>query len=208
MPANYDKTAWFYDALAQLVYGDALHKAQSYLLHHIPENASVLIIGGGTGKILEEITALHPQGLNVTYAELSANMITQSRKRNIGANKVAFINKAIEHVDMQVSFDVVITAFLFDNYNAKDLPPVFKHIDAQLKPSGIWLNTDFQLTGKWWQWLLLKGMYTFFKLFSTIDTSVQPDVGACFVKAVYQLMGEKEFYGRFVLTQAWRKGEE
>src|SRR5665213_2689273 len=79
MPANYDNSAWFYDRLSRLIYGDALVRAQVYLLGFIPENAKVLIAGGGTGWILEKLADVHPAGLQITYAEVSAKMMAQAK---------------------------------------------------------------------------------------------------------------------------------
>src|SRR6202165_2081748 len=114
MAANYNNSAWFYDLLSRIVYGKALINAQVYLLQYIPTNSRILIVGGGTGWVLEELTKLHHSGLDITYVEVSAKMMTQSKKRNIGLNKVVFINEAIENVVLQNDFDVIITAFLFD----------------------------------------------------------------------------------------------
>ncbi|RZA00201.1 MAG: class I SAM-dependent methyltransferase [Sphingobacteriaceae bacterium] len=205
MPANYDRTARFYDRLSRLVYGDALQNAQKHFLHLIPAKSQILIIGGGTGKILENITALHPSGLSITYVEISANMIALSRNRNTGDNYVEFITKAIENTDHSNNFDVVITPFLFDNYTDKALKITFPHISSRLKPGGLWLNTDFQLTGKWWQWVLLKSMYGFFKLFSKIEAKRLPDMKGYFEGAGYSLVARKPFYGDFVVTEGWRK---
>ena len=69
-----------------------------------------------------------------------------------------FVNDAIENVVLSADFDVVITPFLFDNFTEQTLQKVFNHIHNSLKPGGIWLNADFQLTGKWWQNVLLKSM--------------------------------------------------
>src|ERR1700722_7934923 len=114
MSANFNNSAWFYDALSRLVYGRALINAQLFLLKFIPANSKVLIAGGGTGLILEEITNLHPAGLNITYVEIAPKMMRLSEKRNTGSNAVTFINAAIENVTLTKDFDVVITPFLFD----------------------------------------------------------------------------------------------
>lgn len=151
MAANYDNSAWFYDRLSRLVYGKALVKSQVYLLKHIPENSGILIAGGGTGWILEEIAKAHPSGLTITYAEISSNMMALSKKRKIGDNKVIFINEPVENIEEYRLYDIVFTPFLFDNFTEETLQNVFTHLHKRLKPDGIWLNTDFRLTGKWWQ---------------------------------------------------------
>lgn len=205
MPANYDNSAQFYDKLSRLVFGKALVNAQTWLLPRIPENAKVLIVGGGTGWLLEEITKLHPGGLNITYVEISAKMMALSYKRNIGANHVEFINKAVEDAGLPANFDVLITPFLFDNFTEEALPGVFQHIHQTLKPGGLWLNTDFQLTGKWWQYLMLKSMLLFFKVLCGVPSWRLPDVGKQFSKFGYEVTEEKNFFGDFVVTRAYRQ---
>ncbi|MBS1526144.1 MAG: methyltransferase domain-containing protein, partial [Bacteroidetes bacterium] len=111
MAANYNNSAWFYDRLSRLVYGKALIRSQVYLLPFIPAHSKVLIAGGGTGWILEEITKIHPSGLEITYVEIAANMMKLSRKRNAGDNQVTFINDAVENISLEHDYDVVITPF-------------------------------------------------------------------------------------------------
>lgn len=205
MAANYNKTAWFYDSLARLVFGSALKNSQKHLLPLVPKNARILIIGGGTGQTLEDLAALQYEGLDITFVEISANMTALAQKRNAGNNRVTFIVDAIEQVQLDYNFDVIITGFLFDNYDDADLPPTFTHIHAALKPGGLWLNTDFQLTGKWWQPLLLKTMYTFFRMFSSIPVSKLPDVSRVFALHGFNAIASATFYGDFILTKAYKK---
>jgi ubiquinone/menaquinone biosynthesis C-methylase UbiE len=205
MPSNYDNSAWFYDRLSRLVYGDALVKAQIYLLPYVPANADVLIVGGGTGWILEELAHVHPTGLNITYIEISAKMMALSQKRDCGNNKVIFLNQPAEEVNFDQQFDVIITPFLFDNFKEETLHNVFNHLDQALKSKGIWLNTDFQLTGKWWQNVLLKSMFLFFRAICGIETSVLPDINVQFERHSYVAVEEKNFFGEFVVSKAFRK---
>jgi spermidine synthase len=204
MPGNYNNSALFYDSLSRLVYGDTLVKAQIHFLTHIPAYAKVLIIGGGTGLILEEITKLHPSGLNITYVEISERMVALSRKRNAGTNNVKFINDAIEQVTLP-QHDVVITPFLFDNYKETSLHTAFKHINSLLKPGGLWLNTDFQLTGKWWQYVLLKGMLLFFKVLCGVESWRLPDVAKQFSHSGYHLKQKETFFKEFVVSTVYLK---
>src|ERR1700744_988834 len=114
MAANYNNSVLFDYALSRMVYGRALVNAQVWLLQFVPKNANILIVGGGTGWILEQLTRLHPDGLTITYVEVSANMIALSKKRIPGYNEVIFVNNAVENVVLPAGFDVVITPFLFD----------------------------------------------------------------------------------------------
>src|ERR1700748_1727174 len=135
MAVNYNNAAWFYDRLSRMVYGRALINAQVYLLQYVPANSNILIVGGGTGWILDELTKLQPSGLRITYVEVAEKMLALSKKRGIGANEVIFINEAIEKVKLPSNFDVVITPFLFDNFTEQTLTKVFSHIHSLLKPN-------------------------------------------------------------------------
>jgi len=205
MASNYDNSAPFYDQLARIVFGDALVKAQVYFLPRIAAGSTVLIIGGGTGWILEELTKVHASGLAIVYVEISSRMMALSRRRNIGTNRVTFINKAIEDIGPLPAFDVVITPFLFDNYQQEALNAVVGHIHTMLKTGGLWLNTDFQLTGKWWQYALLKSMLLFFKLLCGVESWRLPAVQQVFVAYNYSLIEEKTFFKEFVVTKILKR---
>ena len=205
MAANYHNSAWFYDRLARLVYGRALINTQLYLLHYIEPGSNVLIVGGGTGWILEELAKIHPSGLRITYVEVAEAMMALSQKRETGSNRVVYINNAVENVDLAPDFDVVITPFLFDNFTEQTFQTVFTHIHHLLKPDGLWLNADFQLTGKWWQQLLLKSMFIFFKAICGIEARKLPGIESYFAANNYQVISEKTFFGDFIMAKVYRK---
>ena len=203
MSANYNNSAWFYDRLSRVVYGRALVNAQVYLLKFIPANSKVLIAGGGTGWILEELSKIHPSGLNITYVEIAANMMALSQKRNVTGNQVTFINQAIENTAIQQDFDVVITPFLFDNFIEENLTVVFNQVSKLLKPKGLWLNADFQLSGKWWQWVLLKSMFLFFKILCNIEASKLPNIEIHFKQNGYESIDQQTFFNDFIISKVY-----
>ncbi|WP_114941017.1 class I SAM-dependent methyltransferase [Mucilaginibacter endophyticus] len=205
MAANYNNSAWFYDRLSRLVYGKALINAQVYLLGFIPTASKILIAGGGTGWILEELSKIHPSGLDITYVEISANMTALSQKRQTGQNKVIFVNDAVENVKLAADFDVVITPFLFDNFVDETVDSVFNHLHNLLKPGGLWLNADFQLTGRWWQNVMLQSMFIFFRLLCGIEASRLPAIEKRFDAAGYNVIEDKTFFGDFIVARVYRK---
>jgi len=205
MPANFNNSAWFYDALGRMVYGRALINAQLFLLKFIPAGSKILIVGGGTGWVLEEITKLHSDGLIVRYVEIAPKMMALSKKRHTGANAVTFINAAVEDVPLSGDFDVVMTPFLFDNFMQGSVERIFAHLQAGLKPEGLWLNSDFQLTGKLWQSVLLKTMFWFFRIVCNIEASKLPDIEKQFELFGYKNIRQKTFYGNFVSSTVYRR---
>jgi ubiquinone/menaquinone biosynthesis C-methylase UbiE len=203
MSANYNNSAWFYDRLSRLIYGDSLVRAQVYLLPFIPAQSNILIVGGGTGWILEEIARRQSSGLKITYVEVAAQMMKLSRKRNTGNNEVRFVNEPIENVPLHQEFDVIITPFLFDNFTEENLQKIFAHIHTSLKPGGLWLNTDFRPTGKWWQMILLKSMILFFRIICRIEAKKLPDIENCFKNNNYKIIQQKSFFGDFIQSTAY-----
>jgi ubiquinone/menaquinone biosynthesis C-methylase UbiE len=205
MPANFNNSAWFYDRLSRLIYGKALIRAQVCLVKYIQTDSKILIVGGGTGWILEEITKIHPSGLTITYVEVAPKMIDLSRKRNISNNKIVFINNAIENVALPPDFDIVITPFLFDNFTEQTTRKVFSHIHTLIKPGALWLNCDFHFTGKWWQNILLKSMFLFFRIVCHIEALHLPDIEKHFEAHNYKCVVQQSFFGDFIISKVFTK---
>lgn len=203
MAAGYDNTIWFYERLSKLVFGQAQVKAQEHFLNWIEPGSNILIIGGGTGQILESISRIHPSGLHITYVEVSPKMMTLSRKRNVEHNEVDFITNDIAQITFSRRFDVVITAFLFDNFSNEELAAIFPQINHWVNPGGLWLDTDFQLTGPVWQKLMLKSMYFFFGLMKAVKVNKLPDAQGVFKQ--YSMLASKTFYGEFIYARAYQK---
>lgn len=175
--------------------------AQINQLHSIPKDSSVLIVGGGTGWILEEIAKLHPSGIKIIYVEISAKMLALSRARNYGGNEVEFVNIGIEDFETNLIFDVILTPFLFDNFSEQRIEVVFSKLNNLLKQNGKWLLVDFSLNtnkGKWWKWLVLKSMYVFFKMLGIVEATNLIDVKPYFVAEQYQIVEERFYYAAFI----------
>lgn len=208
MRNNYDPIARYYDALSRLVFFRAQLRAQIDQLSFIPANSKILIAGGGTGWILEEIAKVHPAGLNITYVEISAKMLELSKKRDVKANTVTYILAAAEDLEISTSYDVIITAFLFDNFPAALISQVFDKFHAALKNNGLWLFSDFYYTadtGRRWQWYLLKLMYFFFKQVSDVEATELINTAYCFEEAAYRVLKTAHYYGGFIKSIVYQK---
>lgn len=208
MQNNYDPIANYYDVLSRMVYGHAQVKAQIEQLSFIPANSNVLIVGGGTGWILEEIAKIHPAGLQITYVEISEKMLALSKKRNSGQNQVSFIHSSAENFQPQQVYDVILTAFLFDNFGAVTLPLVFDLLDGALRKGGRWLFVDFYYskeTGKRWQGYLLKTMYLFFKYISSVEASELISTAQYFDAHNYRQLSTRTYYAGFIKSIIYDK---
>ena len=168
---NYDPIAGNYDFLSRIIFRQNLILSQTCLLQHIPPKSNILIVGGGTGWILEETAKIHSSGLSITYVEISEKMIRLAKKQNVKQNEVYFVNKAIEDFSTSHQYDIILTAFLFDNFGNEKVKLVFEKLTSMLKEKGKWLFADFHIDeeSKHWQKLLLKLMFRFFGIICNIE---------------------------------------
>ncbi|WP_159468079.1 class I SAM-dependent methyltransferase [Dyadobacter sp. 3J3] len=209
MDTDFDTVARPYDFISRLFFGDALVKAQVSLLSQILPNSRILIVGGGTGWILEEIAKIHPTGLEIIYVESSLKMIELSQKRSCKNNSVSFMNTPVEGYYTELLFDIIITPFFFDLFKKDKIDMLFSGLDKKLKEDGLWLYTDFiptEYQTKIWQKVLLKTMYLFFGILSKVEASELVDMDLYFSEK-YNKISEEWFYGKFVRSIAYKKNQ-
>jgi ubiquinone/menaquinone biosynthesis C-methylase UbiE len=167
MPSNFNRIALVYDLLVRGVFGQKLWHAQAHFLHHIKPGEKVLILGGGTGRILPWL----PVGCQLTYVEASANMIERAAKRG----SAHFIQQDFLAYLTDEKFDWVICPFFLDCFDESALQEVLLRIRRLLGRGGQLLVTDFRWTGHWHHRVLIRLMIQFFKLTTNLSIStLQP----------------------------------
>ena len=199
---GFDRLAPVYDRLARLVYGSSIIKAQTCSLTSIPSAAKVLILGGGTGKMLTDLVNLKPD-CEVWYIEASARMMVMARERKVRAN-IHFIHGTITALP-DVKFDVVITHFFLDLFSAPTLRMMIPTILLVSKPTVLWLASDFVNHGKWWEHVLLKIMYLFFRQVCSIEGDRLPEWNRIIFDAGLKKIRTNYFYGGFIESSVFTK---
>jgi len=183
MPAHsFSPVANFYDVLAQIVFGNKLQEAQAANLRYISDNSRILIIGGGSGWILQQVIQ-HTQHSTIVYLEASDSMLRKSEEKIINQNKNNKIEYRLgteENIGGQETFDIIIANFFLDLFSPAYLIIILEKLNCALAPAGKWLITDFvqPRTGKFPPWLaqvLFKSMYVFFRLTCGISAAALPD---------------------------------
>src|SRR5689334_9161862 len=103
-PARFDRVAWVYDAMAGVVFGKSIFASQSHFLDRIPDDANVLILGGGTGKILKRLFSIKPR-CHVWYIEASSQMISRARRNVHKPSDILFVHGTEDAIPNAVQFD-------------------------------------------------------------------------------------------------------
>src|SRR5262245_56174420 len=129
---NFDFIAKVYEHLARMIFGNELIKAQCHLLTKIPPNARVLILGGGTGEILDKLVQQNP-GCRIWYIDASIEMLEAAKKRASVTENVLFIHGTQDAIPEGQQFDAVITNFYLDLFNGDSLTRVIQTIVLHLR---------------------------------------------------------------------------
>lgn len=207
MKRGYDVIAGVYDLLAKVFIGKALRNAQLFLITQIPPRAKVLIAGGGTGWILEEITVLQAANLTIDYIDSSAKMIARSKLRNTGENKIRFLHQSVLEPLPGDNYDVIITPFFLDNFLQETAENIFEILSRTLNSNGLWLYADFQVNehSSRWQKAMLFTMYAFFRMVCAIEARQLPDVATLFDKYGYKTTTTRFLSNRFIVASVYQR---
>lgn len=170
---NFDWVAPVYDAMAFVVFGRKLQQAQTVFLDLIPDGSSVLIVGGGTGWLLEQLMeSCKPN--RVLYLETSGQMVARASRRMIGKALLGSVEFRVGDENAlrpDEQFDVLMTPFLLDLFTEATLQTqLIPKLLHALAHTGRWIVTDFVQPAVWWQKALLWTMIRFFRFTAGIET--------------------------------------
>ena len=188
--------AWFYDALATLVFGPALRNTQRAALAGLPAGAAqVLILGGGTGWVLTEVLRRCPAA-TIVYLEASPRMLARARARLRPDQlaQVEFRHGTEQALAPGEVFDAVLTFFVLDCIAAPDLPDALARLHAALFPGGCWLLADFRPSRRGWRRRLLAAMFWFFRLTTRLRARELPDLAAALTARGLRGEAKGQFY--------------
>lgn len=200
---GFDAVAWCYDALARLVFGPALKKAQRAALVGLPVGAPrVLILGGGTGWVLTEVLRLRPAA-TVLYLEASPNMLARAQARlrsemPQAAAQVEFRHGTQAMLEQQEQFEAIITFFVLDCISSSEMPLALAQLRAAMRPKAVWLLADFRPARRGWRWVLLQLMYGFFRLTTGLRARELPDLHPALARLGLRPERSAVFFGRAI----------
>jgi 2-polyprenyl-3-methyl-5-hydroxy-6-metoxy-1,4-benzoquinol methylase len=195
---NYNNIAWIYDRLAKIVFGRKQELAMRAFLREIPQNSKVLVVGGGTGKIINYLGDLKKQ-LDVDFVEQSANMIRYAKKMEASHLKVNFYHQSILDFN-RTEYDVILTNFFFDQFSQARALLFLQHLKPKLRANGKLIFSDFINTNHIWDKLVTHLMFYFFRLTANIRTSRFPPYNLIFSALGFYTVSSKKTSRNIVAT--------
>jgi ubiquinone/menaquinone biosynthesis C-methylase UbiE len=202
---SFDFVAPYYDRLAGLVFGSSIKDAQRAHLPEIKQGATILILGGGTGWILSDLLKINDSA-NIIYVEASARMILLARE-NVSSgdsHRVTFIHGTETTLDSAEQFDAVIINFFADMFTPGDLTRIVQRLETLLKADGVLICTDFVNDARWHR-VMLKVMYTFFRVATRLQTRDLPHWRDIITTQYFRRVRSAAFRSRFILSELYQK---
>jgi len=190
----------FYDLLADIVFGKAIIESQSSFFSTISPNSRVLILAGGTGRILRRLDKC---GIPITvdFVDTSDGMLKRAMNRNFKNLNATFGKKVPTHEKI---YDVVIIAFFFDMLSREEVMGELEKLKILTKDDGKILFTDFQVAKEYpsriWQRLLLFLMYGFFKVVVGIKTQRLLKFQDLFRLQNFRMCETRPYFGKFITS--------
>lgn len=214
-PVPFNRVASIYDQLASLVFGNSIREAQRCFLTEIQEGSQVLIIGGGTGWILQDLSRL--KHCSITYLEASPAMLKMAKQQYVKLQsefasqktEVIFIQGSVSALPSTATFSVTISFFLLDVYANPEARMLMETLKNMLQTGGLWLYADFEKSEyplvRAWQIPFLWLMYRFFQLTTNLKNNRLPDLKRLFSELELRLIKQHGFYHNFIRSAVYQK---
>jgi SAM-dependent methyltransferase len=188
---NYNRIAWLYDNLSFIIFGKKQELAKREYLDRIPDKAKVLVVGGGTGSVLAYLSALNKQ-LQVDFIEPSAKMMRKAKLREATGLQVDYYQTFVQKFD-KCGYQIIITNFFFDNFSQHDGLILLNHLKPKLDPKGILIFSDFINSSFFWDKIVARTMFIFFRITINLTIRSYPSYSKIFFTS-----GFNEFSTRYI----------
>ncbi len=212
---GFDFLSPFYDFSVRLFFGNSLDKSQFFFLKELGPCKSILVFGGGTGKILPVLGDCQlPE--KVCYVDLSEKMIAKAKKRprvrsSNGFASVEFVCGSFADIPADSRFDLIITPYVLDCLVEPELFAGMQLLKEKLSTKGKWLFVDFNIPKKgparYFSWISIRMLYFFFNIVCGLGGRNLPDFSSNFEILRFKLDAEKYFCSGMLTAKVYSPSE-
>jgi SAM-dependent methyltransferase len=211
---SFDRLAPAYHLLERLTFGPLLQRCRTAHLDRIGGCRSALVLGDGDGRFLAELLRANPE-LHADSLDISPAMIALARRR-VDAIPGAAARVRFVVADARTTappgndYDLVVTNFFLDCFDAADQERVIELVTATCGPAAVWLDGDFRLpAGGWPRWaarVLLAGMYLFFRVVTRLPAGRLADPAPLLAARGFTCVTETSWLRGFLTSRLWGRG--
>lgn len=168
MARGFDFVAPFYDLIVYLVFGKTFINLQSEVFAELQSQNNCLIIGGGSGQVLE-LAIEAKLSKHFYYADLSPKMLRKAKSR-IETHPEVPVDFSLEWKAWKSNeFDYIVLPFVLDCYPASQVSAMIQELKECLSPKGKIVLFDFNeevehdYAPAIWKHVLISWLYMFFR---------------------------------------------
>ncbi len=204
MQVSFNRVAPIYDLLSSIVYGKQLRNAQIHFLAKIKPKAKVLVLGGGTGWLLEELANENLE-ISIDYVEASEKMLEKSKSyAELPFVTLNFILGTEQSV-ADKKYDFIITPFVLDVFPKGEMKEMVERVSALLNSGASWLCVDFNCFDTSFKAKVLSfTMVHFFRLVSGLKVKKVLDYFGEIEKVGLQETNTAYYYGKFIRASLYK----
>ncbi len=207
---SFDRLAPHYRWLEALLAGNLLQRGRTHWLPEVRNSRRVLLAGEGHGRLLVACATALPSG-DFTVLDQSEGMLRQARQlwhQSGGNQTVHFGNVDLRQWrSAQADFDLVVTNFFLDCFDAEELSRVIANLAAATAPQARWIVTDFVVPETGWRrrraQIILALAYAFFRRATGLSARRLTSPDAILRAAGFQLQRRARFNHNFIQTDLW-----
>ncbi|MEQ8909240.1 MAG: methyltransferase domain-containing protein [Vicingaceae bacterium] len=209
MSNNYNRLAPFYDVLVRLVFGQSVLNAQLSYIHRLKPNDKVLIVGGGSGRLLPSLLNTKPD-IQLDYLEASHKMksLAKEKVNESQLKHINFIPQKIENFPVdEKKYDAILCFFFIDLFPEKKGLEIILKLNKSLTKDGIWLVADFNQPKTVFQRMVDKLMFLFLKLTTKAESEKTIDYKKQLKSTRLAEVESTTFYGSYIFSAVFKSKE-
>ena len=202
---GFDRLAPWYDGLS-LFFGRTLQRSQTSMLDRVDPSRRILLIGGGTGRLLAALSSRFP-GVPIDAVDISGQMLQRSHRRlsNSAAANVCFIQADIRTWRSTRNYDLIVTPYVLDCFEDATVEQLCSRLARSLHRGGQWLFCDFDVPPPTQPMhtparLVIASLYRFFRVTCSLAARRLPDFGRAFASASLGMVDERRYCGGLMVA--------
>jgi ubiquinone/menaquinone biosynthesis C-methylase UbiE len=205
---SFDRLAPFYRAMEMITAGGKLQRCRMRFVGEIPTPRRILLAGEGHGRFLPECVRRFPSA-QILVIDSSKRMLDIAR-RKVPSDHVEFLHGDLRDcVGPAGAFDLIVTHFVLDCFDAKDLAALVQKLATMGTPQADWLIADFEIPEKgparWRSRVIVTLLYRFFQLATRLKANALVPPGPHLAAAGFERLQRESSDWGLLKSEWWRR---
>ena len=202
--------------MERVLAGNKLQRARVRWLDHVGKPQSVLLVGEGHGRFLDECLNRFPDAA-ITVVDSTAGMLKEAQKACPSSsdrkNPVEFVHASLPSWrPPSREFDLIVTNFFFDCFPEDEIKSVVETLALAATPNACWLLAEFAMPPcGWMRWraqMILAMAYSFFRRTTKLRSRAIPRYDLALKKVGFRLSRSDAFEWGLIKAELWSNSRD